>query len=149
MNKSIDQLEAQLKPLKNLGGMAIPQRGWVHSIRRALNMSMRQLGEKIGITVPSVHEMEAREQKGSISINALRQVARALNMKFVYGFIPEGGSLDNLIEKRAHELAAEIVERTSVSMGLEDQQTSEDHIAKAIESKKAELIRELPRHLWN
>ncbi|MBC8344638.1 MAG: mobile mystery protein A [Candidatus Marinimicrobia bacterium] len=149
MLKIKNQLDTKLKIFSDLAEMSSPPRGWIFSIRKALNMSLRQLGEKMGIKPQSVHEIEDREKNGTISINVLRQAGRALNMQFVYGYIPEGGSLDNMIEKRAHELAIEIVQRTSVSMGLEDQQTSEENIAQAIEEKKDELIRKMPRHLWN
>ena len=42
-------------------------------------------------------------------------------MQLVYGFVPNDGSLDALIEKRANELATQIVMRTSNTMKLEDQ----------------------------
>jgi hypothetical protein len=41
-------------------------------------------------------------------------------MQLLYGFVPNDGSLDALIEKRAAELATQIVFRTSNTRKLED-----------------------------
>jgi predicted DNA-binding mobile mystery protein A len=112
-------------------------------------MSLRQLGERMSITSQSVWEIEDREKNGSVTLNVLRQVGQVLNMKLVYGFIPEQSSLKKMIEERTMILAKEIVERTSVSMELEDQKTSEIRLEKAIEEKAQELITKMPRHLWD
>jgi len=63
-------------------------------------MSMQQLGNKLGISKQGVLDIERREKDGSITIKSLKEVARAMDMQLVYGFIPIDGSLDSLIEKR-------------------------------------------------
>lgn len=112
-------------------------------------MSLRQLGKRIGIIIPSMKELEDREQSGTITLNKLREAGAALNLKLVYAFIPEDGSLEAMIEKRARQLAREIVERTSTSMALEDQENRLERLHKAVEEKTAELVREVPRYLWD
>ena len=54
-----------------------------------------------------------------------------------------------MIEDRAKILAKEIVDRTSVSMELEDQKTSDNRLEKAIEEKAQELKTKMPRYLWD
>ena len=103
----------------------------------------------MSITPQSVWEIEDREKNGSVTLNVLRQVGQALNMKLVYGFIPEQVSLKIMIEDRAKILAKEIVDRTSVSMELEDQKTSDNRLEKAIEEKAQELKTKMPRYLWD
>ena len=76
-------------------------------------------------------------------------MAAALDMKLVYGFVPNDGNLDNLIEKKAYELAKQIVMRTHNSMTLEDQQISYDRIQKAIKERTAAIKQELPNSLWD
>lgn len=76
------------------------------------------------------------------------EIAQAMNMQFVYGFIPDEGSLKAMIEKRAKEIATEIVLRTNQNMALEDQATSEERIKKAIEERTQELVNEIPKLLW-
>lgn len=145
----IDQIDQKIIKYKNLDNVTIPPKGWVYSIRIALNMSLRQLGERMSITSQSVWEIEDREKNGSVTLNVLRQVGQALNMKFVYGFIPKQFSLEKMIEERALELAKEIVQRTSVSMDLEDQQTSAKRINQAIQEKAQEIKSNIPKYLWD
>ena len=112
-------------------------------------MSLRQLGKKLSITPQSVKEIEEREKNGTISIKVLRRVAAALNMKFVYAFIPSEKTLEGMIEKRAEELARSIVERTSIQMGLENQKNTTERIEKAIKEKAIEIKNDLPKILWD
>ena len=89
-----------------------------------------------------------REAAGNISIVRLREAAKAMNMKLVYGLVPVDGSIEKMVEKRAMLLAREIVLRTSNSMKLEDQQNSMERIDKAIQEKAMEIKDELPRYIW-
>ena len=145
----LDQLDRKIIKYKNLDTVIIPPNGWIYSIRKALNMSLRQLGNRMDITPQSVREIEERERNGTVSINVLKQVGRALNMKLVYGFIPKSDTLEKMIEERAYQLAKEIVQRTSVTMSLEDQKTSDERIEKAIKEKAEEIKTILPRYLWD
>ncbi len=144
-----DQLDKKIDKYSNLDEVVVPPEGWIYSIRQGINMSLRQLGQRMSITPQSVKEIEEREKNGSVSINVLKQVAAALDMKFVYGFIPSEKSLEGMIEKRAEELAKSIVERTSIQMGLEDQKNSPERIAKAIKEKAIELKNDMPKMLWD
>ena len=112
-------------------------------------MSLRQFGERLGITSQGADALEKRESDKSISIKSMEEAARALNMKFVYGFIPLDGSIEKTIEKRAKEVAIEIVKTTSNNMALEDQQNAPERLRKAIENKTQQLKYEMPRHLWD
>src|SRR5579872_5927582 len=100
----IEQADRKLLLLKPLMKVPVPQRGWVHSIRAALKMSLRQLGSRLNISAQSVKEIEEREANGSITLRSLREVANALDMKLVYGFVPKEESIEKMIEKRADEM---------------------------------------------
>jgi predicted DNA-binding mobile mystery protein A len=145
----MEQLDAKILQLKKVENLVIPSSGWVYSIRKALGMSMRQLGNRMGITPQSVKEIEEREQNETISIKVLRQFGKSLNLKLIYGFIPQSGNLEDIIEKRAYELAMEIVNRTSISMKLEDQENNPARIQKAIKEKANEIKTEMPKYLWD
>ncbi len=145
----IEQTEQKLLPFRSLEAIVIPPNGWIHTIRKSLKMSLRQLGIKLSMTAQSVKEMEEREANGTISIKSLNEAARILDMKLVYGFVSKHESLDKMIEKRAQEIAREIVLRTNNSMILEDQQNSENRINKAIEQKTTEIKTEMPKYLWD
>jgi predicted DNA-binding mobile mystery protein A len=144
-----EQLDKKIVKFNNLDEVVVPPEGWIYSIRQGINMSLRQLGQRLSITPQSVKEIEEREKNGTISIKVLKQVAAALDMKFVYGFIPSEKSLERMIEKRAEELAKNIVERTSIQMGLEDQKNSPERITKAIKEKATELKNDIPKMLWD
>ena len=149
-NKLIrEQIDNKIVKFHGLEKVVIPSNGWIYSIRQAINMSLRQLGQKLSITPQSVKEIEERERNGTISIKVLKQVASALNMHFVYGFMPIDKTLDAMIEKRATELAREIVERTSLHMSLEDQNVTKERIKRAIREKANELKNETPKLLWD
>ncbi|MDI6766937.1 MAG: hypothetical protein QME52_08960 [Bacteroidota bacterium] len=70
-------------------------------------------------------------------------------MNFVYAFIPKDGTIKNMIEKRALQVARDIVLRTSHSMGLEEQKNTEERLEKAIRDKAEKIKREMPKHLWD
>jgi len=145
----IEQADRKVAALQPLAELAPPPKGWIAAIRTALRMSLRQLGERLGISAQSVKELEQREVSGAITLNSLKEAARAMDMKLVYGFVPKEESLEKMIEKKAYELAEEIVMRTSQSMKLEDQEVSYQRLKKSIKDKADEIKTSMPRHLWD
>ena len=144
----LDHVNAKIAQLKKAEDLVIPPAGWIYSIRQALGMSMRQLGNRMGITPQSVKEIEEREKNGTVTLRVLRQFGQSLNLKLVYGFIPSEGSLEKIIERRAWELAKEIVTRTSASMKLEDQENKPDRLKKAVREKAEEIKFQIPKYFW-
>ena len=152
MNKKslqLQQLNDKMLVFTSLKQVAIPPTGWVRAIRTALGMSMEQLGNKLSITKQSIQDIENREKDGAITIKSLKELGKAMNMQLVYGFVPNDGSLDALIEKKANELAAKIVQRTSNTMKLEDQENSQKRIEKAVKERAAQIKNEMPKILWD
>ncbi|WP_395625741.1 mobile mystery protein A [Daejeonella sp.] len=145
----IEQLNLKMQGVAEIKKIIPPPIGWIKAIRTSLGMSLQQLGNKISITKQSVLDIERREQEGTISLKTLRESANALDMELVYGFVPKDGSLDALIERKAKELATEIVMRTSNSMKLEDQEISYGRIQKAIKERTISLKNEMPKILWD
>ena len=145
----IEHAYRKLQPFKGLEALVIPPKGWINTVRTALKMSLRQLGNRLNISPQSVKEIENREASGSLTIKSLREAGLALNLKLVYGFIPIDGSIEKMIENRAFELAREIIDRTSQSMKLENQENKEERLKKAIEMKAREIIDKMPKYLWD
>ncbi len=145
----IQQLEPKLKAFSSLQKEAIPPVGWVKAIRTALGITLQQLGDKLSISKQAASTIEQREQDGTITLKSLREAAQALDMELVYALVPKDGSLEELIDRKAHELAIQIVSRTSNSMKLEDQENSQERIKKAIDERADELKREMPKVLWD
>ncbi|MGM9479215.1 mobile mystery protein A [Pedobacter sp. GSP4] len=143
------QLNRRLLSFATLNNVAIPASGWIKAIRNGLGMSMKQLADKLSISKQAVLAMEKREADGSITIKSLRELGRVLDMELVYGFVPNDGSLEAMVEKKANELATKIVLRTSNSMKLEDQENSKERIEMAIKERAEEIKREMPKILWD
>ena len=145
----LQQLNNKMSGFARLKQVAVPPTGWIKAIRTAIGMSMQQLGNKLSISKQGIFDIEKREKDGSITIKSLKEIARALDMQLVYGFVPNDGSLDALIEKRATELATQIVLRTSNAMKLEDQGITNKRIGKAIKERAKEIKNVVPKILWD
>ena len=145
----LDQTDKKLVLFQPLKTVVIPNKGWVNTMRTALKMSLRQLGNRMNFSAQNIKQIEEREVNGTISVNSLREVANAMDMQLVYGFVSKHESLEQMIEKRAKELATEIVMRTNNTMTLEDQQNSTERIEKAIAQKTNEIKSEMPKYLWD
>lgn len=145
----LQQINQKLERFSILKDVERPSIGWIKSVRTALGISLQQLGNKKDISKQSALSIEKREQDGTITLNALREAGDAMGLELVYGFIPKDGSLDAYIERKARELAKEIVLRSSNTMKLEDQENSNERIKKAIEERTEELIKNQPKILWD
>ena len=152
MNKKrlqIEQLEYKLSGFKAAAEVIAPPTGWLKAVRVSLGMSLQQLADKLSITKQSVQELEQREQEGAITLRSLRETAKALDMQLVYGLVPKDGSIEDLIDRKAKELATRIVSRTSNTMKLEAQENTQQRLEKAIEERTAQFKYELPKMLWD
>ena len=145
----IEQLDQKLDHFKDAGMVLVPQKGWVNTIRTTLNMTRDQLGTKLDLTKGAIQKIEEREATGQITINKLKDVGNALNMKFIYGFIPKDGTIESLINLKAEKLARKIVLRTNQNMKLEDQGISENKIEHSINDLANEIKREMRKSLWD
>ncbi len=143
------QLNEKIEQLTGLQHVIVPPIGWIKAIRNGIGMTMEQLGKKLSITKQGVMDIEKREKEGAITIKSLQEIAKAIDMKLVYGFVPNEGDLEQMIETRAIEMAKKIVERTSNTMKLEDQANSKERIEKAIKERASEIINNTPKILWD
>ena len=145
----IEQLDQKLENFKDSAMVLVPSKGWINTIRTTLNMTRDQLGTKLEMTKGAIQKIEEREATGQITINKLKDVGNALNMKFIYGFIPKDGTIESLINLKAEKLARKIVLRTNQNMKLEDQGISEDKIDHSINDLANEIKREMRKSLWD
>jgi predicted DNA-binding mobile mystery protein A len=145
----IEQLDSKLSAFKQAENIDVPDRGWIYSIRTALNITLKSLSEKLKTSPQNIRATEQRERDGAISINTLREIAGAMDMKLVYALVPKDESIEKLIESRAMILAKKIVMRTSGSMKLENQENTAARLDKAIKEKTDEIVNELPKYLWD
>lgn len=138
------QLDEQLR---NLPPLHTPRGGWIRTIRQALGMTMQQLGTRLGISAPSVLDLEAREKAETISVAKLRQAANALNCDLKIVFVPRP-SLEATIRRQAALKAREERDRIVHTMRLEAQ---DEGLAVVLLEEKAieRWLSERTRRLWD
>jgi len=146
----IEQLDRRFSEIRsNSKALTIPSNGWINTLRKTLNISLKQLGKRLNVSSQNINQFEQREKDGSISIQKLKEVAEAMEMDFLYTFIPKAGSLEAMIERQANKIAKDIVMRTSHTMKLEDQENSEERLIKAIKDRAEKIKNEMPKYLWD
>ena len=145
----VEQLDEKLKPFQKTEKVMVPNRGWINAIRTTLNMTMAQLGTRLNITRQGVKNIEESEAKGTISINSLKNAGEALDLKFVYGYVPKDKTFDNFINIKAEKLARKIVLRTNQNMQLEDQGITDKRVNESIKELAIEIKREMRKSLWD
>ena len=146
-NLQLNQLDRKMAAFASVSES--PDKGWISAIRTALGMSYRQLAKRLKIAPQSAQGFEKREIEGNITIKNLREVAKSLDMKLVYGFVPKSGSLERMIENQAYAVARKIVMRTDTTMNLEDQGIAKERRDKAILEVAEEIKLKIPRYLWD
>ncbi len=99
--KKIDERTKPLRAIKNI----VPHSGWIYSVRTSLNITLEQLGKMLNISRQSVSGLEKREVLGTITLNSLKEVANVLGLQLVYGFVPKNGTFEDLVEKKAKQIA--------------------------------------------
>lgn len=145
----IEQLDQKLQSFSESRKVLVPERGWINTIRTTLNMTMAQLGAKLNITRQGVKKIEQSEAHGSITLNSLKDVAHAMDLKLVYALVPKNGTISDLIETKAEKLAKKIVLRTNQNMKLEDQGIGDEKIAKITKELAEDIKREMRKSLWD
>lgn len=142
----IKQIDEQLKTFKST--VNIPPKGWINTIRTSLSMTASQLAEKLNTSPQAILALEKREEEGKITIKKLKEMGAAMELKLVYGFVTEA-TLEKMVEEKAIKLATKIVMRTSRQMALEDQKISDEKLKKAIKDRAEEIVRTLPKNIWD
>lgn len=145
----VEQLDRKLKPFLGSELVIIPDNGWINTIRTTLNMTLEQLGKKLNMTKQGVKRIEKSEAAGTITIKSLNEVGNALEMKFIYGFIPIDGSVDSLLDRKSRILAEKIIFRTNHNMMLEDQAIGKGKLKIAIDDLSKEIKFELTKTIWD
>ena len=137
-------LDRVLSPYRQLPHRR-PPKGWIRAIRDALGMTAEQLGERLGITQPSVQRLEASEAEDTIQLNTLRRVAEALDCEVVYALVPRAG-LQATYDRAARAVARGELGRISHSMTLEDQAVDDEDEDERLRRFIAEELD--PREVW-
>lgn len=126
----------------------VPRSGWIASIRQALGMNKTQLAKQIGITRPSLDELESNETRETITLASLRKVADALECDLQYILVPRK-PLEKQVAEQALKKATSRLGRVNQSQALEASALEASSLSKAITDLAKELEVTRPSDLWN
>ena len=139
------RLDQRLSSMKPASRYCPPPKGWIRALRDALGMSATQLGRRMGVKAQSVAGIEKSEAAGSIRLNTIRKAAEALDCVVVYALMPRS-SLQDMVQRRARELAHKEFAQIAHTMDLEAQGLSKEEREEHIETYIRNHLRE--RDLW-
>ena len=122
-----------------------PSKGWIRALRDALGMTAEQLGERMGISQPSVQRLELSEANGTIQLSSLRKAAAALDCEVVYALVPRR-SLQETYHAAAERVARRELGLIGHTMALEDQAIGDEDDDERLKRFIAEELD--PRELW-
>lgn len=126
----------------------VPRSGWIASIRQALGMSKTQLAKRVGVTRPSLDELESNEVRETITLASLHKVADALGCDLKYVLVPRK-SLEKQIAEQALKKASSRLGRVNQSQALEASAIEAGSLSKAITDLAKELEVTRPSGLCN
>jgi len=128
--------------------MQPPVKGWIRAVREALGMSGTQLAQRLKVSQPRIPKLEQDELSGAVTLKTMRQAAEALDCVFVYALVPRT-SLEDTVRVQARKIAVTRMQRVSHTMLLESQGLSEEEQRASLDAAVEELVREMPRDLWD
>lgn len=139
--ENVNEVRHQLANLQN------PAEGWIKTMRKALGMSGAQLARRLNVSRATVSQSEKAELSGSITVKKLEEIAKAMNCRMVYSFVPET-DVGDVIRQRAYQKVAKRYNTASIHMALESQQLSSKKREADIDKMVEKLI-ESSNDLWN
>lgn len=141
------QLDSRFTRLRELSPfLSAPRGGWLRALRTSLGMRLQDVGARLSVSAQAVAQMESREAAGTITLNALRDAAAAMDAEVFVVVVPARGSAESL-DQRAESVARVLAAQVHHSMRLEDQATGDAEWRARVAELKATLLR-TPSLLW-
>ncbi len=142
-----EQLDQKMAKFRNLGAL-YPSSGWIKVVREALGMSLRQLGKKANLDPSRISRLEKAEMSGELKLSTLRKIAEALDMEFVYAFVPKT-DLEAIVRDQAKKIAIERMAKLNHTMRLEKQELSEEEKKKSLQDMIDKIVFEEQKKIWD
>ena len=141
------QLDRTLTSMRNSACFEKPKKGWIKTIRENLGMTIRQLAKRVGVSPVRIAEIERSETEGNLTFETCIKVAKALNCRFVYTFVPEK-SLQSLVEEQALKKAKVDCKNVYHSMALEEQAPDKSRMDDLIKVRAEEMLQKRISKIW-
>lgn len=142
-----EQLDSKLEKLKILYSGLLPTTGWIRVMREALGMTTADLAKRVKLDQSRITRLENAEIDGDLKISSMKKIAQGLNMKFVYGFIPED-SLEQIVQDQARKIAQKKLMKVDHTMRLEDQELNQIDKENSLEDLIQKILLNDMKGLW-
>ena len=142
-----EQLDNKLSKLREFAIQGLTSIGWIKTIREALGMTSKDLASRVGVNQSRIIHMEQAEVDGNIKISTMKKIADALEMDFVYAFVPRT-SLNEMVREQARKLALKKMERLDHTMRLEMQELSVEEKEKALKDMIDRILIDERKDIW-
>ena len=145
-------MRSQVSELVGTYGAAnpiIPGGGWIRAVREALGMTQVQLAARLGLARQSIQDFEKAEAERRITLDSLERAAAAMGCRLVYSLVPQNGTLEEMREGRAAEVAEAMLKSATHSMELEAQGVSSKERERQKKLIVESLLRGSSRRLWD
>lgn len=136
------------RAVETMGNVSTPNEGWLKTIRKAIHMSGAQLARRLGVTRALVAQTERAELTGRITMKKMREIAEAMDCRFVYALVPKT-SVPEIVAAQATRKARNYVETANKHMALEEQLLSRNQIEFEVRRLAQEMSKSPPRDLWD
>lgn len=143
----LQQISREVEKYNNISNMHVPTKGWIKAIRTAIGMRSNQLATLLKVSQAQVSKYEKEENQGAITIKTMKKIAKALQCKFYYGFIP-AKSLEDIVHKQAEKVAKAYMFKAGHNMMLEKQDLSKEEKKQLLNDFVEDIKEKLPRTLW-
>ena len=108
-------LDQEMRPLRRLGNNPKATNLLLRAVRRALGVGGSEVARRMGVSRGILYRLERAEKEGTISMNSLNRVAKAMGCELVYGIVPFHGR--TLEEMAVYEKVKRLGNRCEVSIG--------------------------------
>ncbi len=142
-----EQIQGYTQLFKQGAAKPRPREGWIKAIRTALGMTTYQLAKRLDCGQSNITKYEDREQQGTITLKTLEDVAKGLNCRLIYAFVPEK-DLSEILEEQARAVIRHQMRSLSHSMNLEQQGLSKEQDKKNEDLLVEELLKGNLKKLW-
>lgn len=142
--KSLDE---KLRDFERCRVQPRPKSGWVRAIREALGMTTSQLAARMNIQQSGITLLEQREAEKKVTLETLERAAQAMNCELVYAIVPKE-SLEKVVAEQAAKAAKGILQRTTHTMRLEEQEAGLAETQLHEQELATEIKNKLDSRLW-
>ena len=98
-----------------IGKIVRPPRGWLHTLRGALGLTLAEVAQRLKVTAPGVRSFEQAEAEDRITLASLRRVAAAMDCDLVYALVPRTDSTIPLAKEGARDLQGKSTDSHSMA----------------------------------